>query len=83
MEQTIMALIEKLDPSSLILVLFGIGVWKLATMAMGKFSDHAIKMTDSLESIAKDTTELRVDMVAIAHEVRSHDARIGKLESKE
>jgi len=83
MEQTIMALIEKLDPSSLILVLFGIGVWKLATMAMGKFSDHAIKMTDSLESIAKDTTELKVDMAAIAHEVRSHDARIGKLESKE
>ncbi len=78
-----MALIEKLDPSSLILVLFGIGVWKLATMAMGKFSDHAIKMTDSLESIAKDTTQLRVDMTRIAERVDGHETRLDRLESKE
>jgi cobalamin biosynthesis protein CbiD len=78
-----MALIEKLDPSSLILVLFGFGAWKLANVAMGKFSEQSEKMTESLESIAKDTTMLRVDMAVIANRVNSHETRLDRLETRE
>lgn len=83
MESTIMALIEKLDPSSLILVLFGFGAWKLANVAMVKFSEQSEKMTESLESIAKDTTVLRVDMARIAARVDGHETRLDRLENKE
>lgn len=80
MEQTIMAIVNKLDPSSLILVLFGIGVWKLATMAMSKFGEHADKMAESLESIAEDTSTLRVDIAKIVGRIDGHEHRINKLE---
>ena len=82
MESTIMAIVNKLDPSSLILMLSLFGGWKLATVAMDKFSDHADKMADSLESIAKDTTMLRVDMAVIANRVNSHETRLDTLENK-
>lgn len=82
MEQTIAALITKLDPNSIILVLVLYGVYTVAKSAMAKFSEHGTKVTDSLGKISEDCHELRKDMSIIAEKVNNHDNRIIRLENK-
>jgi len=80
MEATILAIVNKLDPSSLILILALYGGWRIITKAMDKFVEHGGKVTESLSSIANDTSALRVDMATIASRVDGHERRINKLE---
>jgi len=80
MEATILAIVNKLDPSSLILLLSLLGGWKLINKSMDKFAAHGDKVTESLSSIAHDTSALRVDMATIASRVDGHERRINKLE---
>ena len=82
MEATILAIVNKLDPSSLILLLSLLGGWKLLNKAMDKFVEHGGKVTESLSSIATDTSALRVDMSTIASRVDGHERRINNLEIK-
>lgn len=82
MEQTMLALISKLDPSSIMLALALYGAWRLVIKVLDTFQIHAEKVTKSLESIAEDTSELRKDIAVIAARVDHHDTRIHKLESR-
>ena len=82
MEATILAIVNKLDPSSLILLLSLFGGWKLVNKSMDKFVEHGDKVTESLGSIATDTSALRVDMATIASRVDGHERRINNLEIK-
>jgi hypothetical protein len=58
----------------------GYGVWRLAQSAMLLFTSHADKIAISLDSIAKDTTELKKDIAVIAERVQSHENRLVNLE---
>lgn len=82
MEQAILALINKLDPNSIILVLVLYGTWHFAKMTVAKIDVHGQQLNDSAKSIAKDMTELRVDIAKIAARVELHEERLDRLEHK-
>lgn len=82
MEDYLKIIAEKLDPSSLLLILVLYGVWRIAERAMDKFSAHADKVSQSLEEIAADCHELRKDISVIVARVDSHESRIERLEER-
>jgi Na+-transporting methylmalonyl-CoA/oxaloacetate decarboxylase gamma subunit len=82
MEEYLKLLVEKLDPSSILLILVLYGVWRIAERAMDKFSQHADKVSESLGQIAEDCHELRKDIAVVVARVDSHESRIEKLEDK-
>lgn len=82
MQEVVIPIIEKFDPSSLLLLLVLYGVWKVADRAMDKFTTHADKVSDSLEKIAEDCHEMRKDIAVVVARVDTHESRINKLEEK-
>lgn len=82
METYIMAIVNKLDANSLILLLVLYGFFKIFNRAVDEFKTHGVSVTDSLKSIAEDTGELRKDLAVIASRVDTHESRLDKLESK-
>jgi hypothetical protein len=82
MDATLLAIVQKLDPSSLMLVVVLLGVWKLIRDAMVSFKGHIDSVGTSLERMADDCHELRKDMSAIAKQVAVHEVRIDMLEKE-
>ena len=82
MEQTILALVEKLDANSILLLIILYGGWKLTVRAIDTFGIHGEKVANSLELIQKDIGELKTNVVVIAHKVENHGERIERLENK-
>lgn len=82
MEEYILPLLTKFDPSSLMLLLVLWGCWKVADKAMEKFVTHADKVSSSLEKISDDCHELRKDIAIVATKVQDHTVRIERVENK-
>jgi len=82
METFLLALIGKLDPSHIVFLVCGYGIWKLATGFIDKFSKHADEISDSLKTISIDCSEMRVDLAVIVSRVNSHEDRINNIERK-
>jgi predicted DNA repair protein MutK len=80
MEDFLKLLIDKFDPSSLLLLLVLYGCWKVAERAMDKFTVHADKVSESLEKIANDCHEMRKDLAVVVARVDTHETRINRLE---
>lgn len=80
MEQFLLALVNKLDPSHIVFLLCGYGAWKMANTFIGKFIDHTDKISDSLEHISEDCGEMRKDLAVIVSRVNSHENRLNNLE---
>ena len=80
MEEYLKIIVDKFDPSSLLLLFVLYGVWKVAERAMDKFVTHADKVADSLERIAEDCHEMRKDIAVVVARVDTHESRLNKLE---
>jgi hypothetical protein len=82
METVLLQLISKLDANSVLLLVILYGGWKLVSQFLGVFNTHGAKVAESLELIQKDISDLKTNVIVIAHKVESHDERISRLEEK-
>lgn len=81
--EAVTTLLNKLDASSLILVLFAYGVYKLGNKMIDTFSVHGEKLNTHVDSIRGDIHELKNSMGTIASQVSTHEYRITNLEKKD
>jgi hypothetical protein len=80
--EVISGLLAKLDASSLLLVLFSYGVYKLGNRMIDTFTSHGEKLISNVELIRNDIHDLKSSMNTIASQVTVHEQRITSLEKQ-
>jgi len=87
MEQLLSAMVGKLDPVYIFVLIVLYGVWKFVNKGLNLFSEHGTKLTDGINSLSSDIKGIRNDLSVAVSEIQSHektleqhDHRIGKLE---
>lgn len=82
MEDLLSAMVSKLDPVYIFVLIVLYGVWKFVNKGLTLFSEHGTKLTDGINSISSDIKGIRADLSVAVSEIKSHDERISKLEQQ-
>jgi len=82
MEPSSLAILSKLSPELLLVVIVLYGLWRIAQRLLDIGDKHGEKISGSLEGIRTDMGELKGDIKIVASRVTDHEARLDDLERK-